>query len=235
MNAPQFNVEPGCKIGKAKFFCVPATKTFVSANDKATKPPTPIGAPLPVYAPDSTVDRICYKAKCPEPVVPPDSNVTDQFGNRTLTKFKTKMICTPAVKGAAYCGDGIINGTEACDGLALGACTIGCQPDCTCTCETACCYVENLAVPPDAECFEYSGTPAQVLAFQTACTNGVPPPAPGVPGSMPLGSMANSNVGAGFITAPCGAFPSPLFLTPCVLGPPGFGNLHVIPADSSCP
>lgn len=233
MDAPLFNLEPGCKIGKAKFFCTPAEKTFVSATDKATGLPI---APLPVFAPDTTVNRICYKAKCPEPVVPPDTNVTDQFGNRTLAKFKTKMICTPAVVGAGFCGNGVIDAGEACDTPALGACPGTCEADCTCTCPTACCFVENLAVPPDTECFEYTGTPAQVFAFQTSCTNGIPPPAIGVPGSSPIVSLANSNVTFPlFVAAPCLGTLSPLFATPCVPGPPGAGNLHFIPPDSSCP
>ncbi len=165
----------------------------------------------------------------------PHTQVTDQFGTRTLTKWKAKLLCTSAVKGPSYCGDGVIDPGEDCDGLALGACTVGCQPDCTCTCETACCYVEDLAWPPEAQCFEYTGTPAQVLAFQTDCTNGVPPPAIGVPGSIPAGSMANSNVGLIGVTAPCAASPSPMFFTPCVPGHPFAGNLHRIPPDSSCP
>ena len=228
-----FGLEPGCVVGAAKYFCAPASKSAVTVT--SNKIPV---VPLPLYAPPATVDRICYKVKCPTPPppFPPDQNVTDQFGNRTLTKFKAAFMCTPAVQGTGYCGDGIINGTEACDGAALGTCTVGCQPDCTCTCETACCYVENLAVPPDAECFEYTGTPAQVLAFQTSCTNGMPPPMIGVPGSTPAGSMANSNVGAPlFVTAPCAGTFGPMFGTPCVPGPPGLGNLHKIPSDSTCP
>src|SRR5262245_28404815 len=70
MDAPLYNVEPGCKVGKAKFFCTPAEKTFVSATDKATGLPI---VPLPIYGgPDGTFNRICYKMKCPEPVAPPD-------------------------------------------------------------------------------------------------------------------------------------------------------------------
>jgi len=54
-----------------------------------------------------------------------------------------------------------------------------CQPDCTSTCETACCFVENLAAPAEAQCFEYTGTSAQVAACQASCTNGTAPPASG--------------------------------------------------------
>lgn len=146
LTTPQFGLEPGCKIGKAKYFCAPASKTVISATDKATGLPI---IPLPVYAPDAPVDRICYKVKCPvpPPPFPPDQNVTDQFGNRTLTKFKASYVCTPAVTGPAFCGNGVIDAGEDCDGATLGACTVGCRANCTCSCETACCYVEQPPLP----------------------------------------------------------------------------------------
>lgn len=232
LTTPQFGLEPGCKVSAAKLFCAPASKSNVTITSLGI----PV-VPLPLYAPPAPGDRICYQVKCPipPPPFPPDQVVTDQFGTRTLSTFKAFLMCTPAVKGPSYCGDGVVDPGEACDGLALGACTVGCQPDCTCTCPTACCYVENMAAPPDTQCFEYSGTPAQVAAFQTSCTNGVPPPAIGVPGSIPVAAMLNGNVGTIGVAAPCAASPSPIFGAPCVPGPPGVGNLHVVPSDSTCP
>ena len=94
LDSPQFGLAPNCKVGKAKFFCAPAEKTVLSAVDKATDLPI---TPLPITGPNAG-DRICYKVKCPEPF-PPDQPATDQFGTRTLTKFKTQLLCTPAVKG----------------------------------------------------------------------------------------------------------------------------------------
>ena len=174
LTTPQFGLEPGCLVKGAAYFCAPATKSNVTVTSAGT----PI-VPLPVYGPTETVDRICYKVKCPvpPPPFPPDQSVTDQFGNRTLAKFKAFLMCTPAVKGAAYCGNGVIDPGEDCDGLALGACTVGCRANCTCACETACCYVEQPPLAPakpapDAECFEYSGNPAQVAAFMASCTLG---------------------------------------------------------------
>jgi hypothetical protein len=131
LNSPQFGLEAGCKVSKAKFFCVPATKTVISAVDKATGLPI---TPLPVSGPDAG-DRICYKVKCPIVVPIPDQQVTDQFGTRTITKFKASYLCTPAVKGATYCGDGIANGSEECDGTSFAnpaVCGGGCQADCRC-------------------------------------------------------------------------------------------------------
>jgi hypothetical protein len=58
---------------------------------------TPI-TPLPVYGAQPG-DRICYKVKCPNH--PTNQSVTDQFGTRTLSKFKASLVCTPAFRGPA--------------------------------------------------------------------------------------------------------------------------------------
>jgi len=94
LDSRQFGFEAGCQVKPAKMFCVPATKTLISAVDKATGLPITL---LPITGPDPG-DRVCYKVKCPEPF-PPDTQVSDQFGTRTVTKFKAFMLCAPAVKG----------------------------------------------------------------------------------------------------------------------------------------
>ena len=128
LTTPQFGLEPGCKISKAKLFCVPATKSNVDVLDGSTKEPI---TPLPFSASPAPGDRVCWKVKCPEPF-PSDQVVTDQFGTQTLTKFKTKLLCTPAVKGTEFCGDGLISGGEVCEPTDDSACPGLCQPDCTC-------------------------------------------------------------------------------------------------------
>jgi hypothetical protein len=119
VDTPQFGADPGCRVSKAKLFCVPASKTVVSVEDKVTGPITP----LPVLGAPTSDDRVCYKLKCP--VAPADQQVTDQFGTRTLDLVKTSYVCTPAVKGPTYCGDGIRNGSEECDGTDLGGAVCG--------------------------------------------------------------------------------------------------------------
>ena len=94
LDTPQFGPDPGCTVSKTTLFCVPATKTNVAVRDKTTG--TPI-TPLPVTGPDPG-DRICYKIKCPA-LLPTDAQVTDQFGNRQVAKFKASLLCTPAFKG----------------------------------------------------------------------------------------------------------------------------------------
>src|SRR5215475_3546940 len=94
LDSPQFGAEPGCKIarGVPPLFCVPATKTVVAVRDRATGQPI---TPLPIRGPNPG-DRLCYKLKCDAPA-PPDIEVTDQFGTRTLSGLRAKMLCTPAV------------------------------------------------------------------------------------------------------------------------------------------
>lgn len=104
LDTPQFGLDPGCRVSKAKLFCVPASKTNVAVEDRGTGPITP----LPVSGPQPG-DRICYKVRCDQPVA--DQQATDQFGTRTLGKFKTALVCTPAFKGSARYvdnGDGTV-------------------------------------------------------------------------------------------------------------------------------
>jgi len=139
LDTPQFGVDPGCKISKAQLFCVPATKANVSVVNKKTRQSI---APLPFSGAPQPGDQICYKVKCPTPLTPiPDQVVTDQFGNRTLTKLKASFVCVPAVKGTAYCGDGTIDAGEDCESSDLGGATctslgfasgtLACAPGCT--------------------------------------------------------------------------------------------------------
>src|SRR5213593_3936275 len=85
---PDFSAS-GCVLIKPKLFCVPVSKVNV-------QPPPP--------RPDVTgqglaTDYICYSIKCP--LQPGDRVVTDQFGTRTETKYRSSLLCVPAVKGEA--------------------------------------------------------------------------------------------------------------------------------------
>ena len=75
LDTPQFGPDAGCRLSNTKLFCVPATKTNVTATDRATGAPI---TPMPFGGPDPG-DRICYKVKCATPLVL-DQPVTDQFG-----------------------------------------------------------------------------------------------------------------------------------------------------------
>lgn len=83
--------------GKAKMFCVPTDKQVDEyLVDKAPAVPLTVGGQV------LTSDMLCYKAKCPAATIP-DDEVVDQFGVRTVSKFKMQFVCTPAYKTAPMC------------------------------------------------------------------------------------------------------------------------------------
>jgi hypothetical protein len=127
-----------CKISSAKMFCTGSKKTNPTVFNITT--PIPILPHTGIEIPDDQ-DRICYKVSCPK-LDPPEANqtVTDQFGTHALTKLKTSMLCTPAIIGSSYCGDGTVDANEDCDltNLNGGTCvtagfgsgTLACGPGC---------------------------------------------------------------------------------------------------------
>jgi hypothetical protein len=90
----QFGNE-SCQIkGRAKLFCVPADKTVTAFTDKSQE-----GIPPTGYAGQDLTDaRVCYRIKCPKSEIAPET-ATDQFGTRSFEKFKSQLLCTPAVLG----------------------------------------------------------------------------------------------------------------------------------------
>lgn len=90
----QFGIEEDCKIiGKQRFFCGGVSKTVEPPSD---------------FTPFSdAADRICYRIECPpgqgQNEVPGDTEVEDQFGIRTLSKFNPHYLCTPAFKTSESC------------------------------------------------------------------------------------------------------------------------------------
>jgi len=165
IDSPQLGPGALCKVSKAQRFCVPATKTVVSAEDQATGLPI---APLPVTGVPTSEDRICYKIQCNVPVA--DQQVTDQFGTRTVTKLKASWVCTPATKGAGYCGDGIKNGGEQCDTADVGAAicadagyssgTLACGQGCVLDMSGCACSASTGALPATGQtmCRNYAGS-----------------------------------------------------------------------------
>jgi hypothetical protein len=71
--------------------CAPVAKAVTQSG-------TP---PLPVVGQDLASEFLCYKVVCPRTVIA-DLPVTDQFGARTLGRFKPKnqTLCVPLVRGA---------------------------------------------------------------------------------------------------------------------------------------
>jgi hypothetical protein len=124
---PEFS-QRECTLKKAVEFCVPAEKMNVVPAASEVNPNI-IGQPL-------ANDYVCYQARCAKDVAPPSKLVADQFGRRTLKKFKAQKICVPAKKHPIECG--FLGTTSQCGGLCPNATDI-CQINATgdaCTCET---------------------------------------------------------------------------------------------------
>ena len=170
LTSAQFGLEAGCKISSTALFCVAASKSNVSVTNKVTGMPI---TPLPFSAAGAGDDRVCYKIKCPTPATPiPTQSVTDQFGNRMVSSFKASLLCTPAVTGTGFCGNGTIDAGEQCDGANLGGATcqsvgfgsgtLACGPGCTfdtsgCSCTGAECSPAKLPATGQTTCWDSSG------------------------------------------------------------------------------
>ena len=97
LDAPSLGLAPGCKLGKAKLYCVPAKKTvqagtLLDGNRPVTE--------LPYHGPPAETDRVCYRLKCEKPNgTASDRSVTDPFGTHEFSRLTTEMLCTPATRG----------------------------------------------------------------------------------------------------------------------------------------
>ncbi len=115
---PQFGLEEGCRIKKAKFFCVPAEKIVVEVDIKKKGEEVPMSPQL-IFGDQLFSDQICYQIKCEKPF-PEDQLVADQFGARTVSKLRPKLLCGPAFN----CVDKETNFSNSrdddCDGLVDG-------------------------------------------------------------------------------------------------------------------
>ena len=86
---PPWPAATGCDIKvSGRKYCVAVDKQLTASTAPAVEFPTAAVAS----------DYLCYKAKCPKATIA-DAEVTDQFGTRTVSRFKTIEVCTPAVVG----------------------------------------------------------------------------------------------------------------------------------------
>ncbi len=161
IETPQFGLAPGCKITKPKFFCAPATRGSMAVLDVITKSPV---TPLPLIAPPAPSDRICWQVKCPPPF-PPDQLVTGPFGTQIVSRLRPKFLCTPAVRGTDFCGDGTITGTEECEPADDGACPDRCQLDCSCGVIPSTCGNDIIDGNDDCDGLDLGGETCQSLGF----------------------------------------------------------------------
>ena len=134
----QFGLEPGCRIRvPARLFCVESEKRILA-------PQPPGGGPSGTAA----GHFLCYAIRCPVTAPIPPTQVEDQFGRRTITLNKERVVCAPADK--LLCGDGDLDPGEACDpgSAATNVCPGGapCNADCTCPPADVCCQCPDVCV-----------------------------------------------------------------------------------------
>ncbi len=97
LDAPAIGVAPGCKLSKAKLYCVPARQqvrpgTLFDGAHPLTE--------VPYHGRPAETDRICYQVRCTGSVgTAADQIATDRFGTHELRRLKTDMVCTPATGG----------------------------------------------------------------------------------------------------------------------------------------
>lgn len=153
---PEFT-QDGCILVKPIEFCVPATKLNVSP---APLNPNIRGAAL-------SNDYICYKAKCPNLVPPPNKVVVDQFGQRLEDHYKLTKICVPARKRPAGCPVGpIVKGGPVCSGA--------------CPSPTQLCKTVAVGGVKQCQCIDQQGCTARPDAAGQ-CGGPCPPDANGIP------------------------------------------------------
>ena len=61
LDAPSVGLAPGCKLGKAKLYCIPAKKTVQAGTLRDGNRPV---TELPYHGPPAETDRVCYRVRC---------------------------------------------------------------------------------------------------------------------------------------------------------------------------
>lgn len=94
LDTPDVGLAPGCKLGKAKLYCLPSSMTVRPGTlFDGSKPVNG----LPVEGPPAETARICYEVKCKAPVgTAPDQFPFDELGEHRFGKLATSMVCTSA-------------------------------------------------------------------------------------------------------------------------------------------
>jgi len=157
LDTPAIGAAPGCKLSRAKLYCVP-TQTTPRAGT-VVDGRTPV-EPIPFVGPAAESARICYGLKCKKPGGTAGNQVAlDQLGEHRFKKLTTSMVCRAVVGVDGYCGDGRRAGSEQCEGSDLGGAT--CESvgfgrgtlACTgsCTYDTSACDPGFRIVTPDVD------------------------------------------------------------------------------------
>jgi hypothetical protein len=168
LGSPELGFTPLCRLKKTALYCIPTTKEVVPGTLRNGQT---FFTPLPFAAPPARA-RLCYPLKCPSTGPWPPLTVTDQFGTHSLVRGPTQLVCTPAQAGDGWCGNGLLEAGEACEGANLNGATcesLG-RPPGTLSCTPGC----ELDV---GEC----GVPSMLASGQTLCWDIAPTPTVPIP------------------------------------------------------
>jgi len=91
LDIANFEVDAGCTLKvRSRQVCFPVNKGLISTT----------GPHFDVNGQALANPYLCYKVRCPSAVLPESLQMSDQFGTRTLTGFRTSTVCAPAILGA---------------------------------------------------------------------------------------------------------------------------------------
>lgn len=95
LDAPGIGVvAPGCKLGRATHYCVPARSEVQPGTLFDGKIPL---EPDPFETVPAGEARVCYRVACPKGASgAPDQMALDAYGVHEFSKLRTQMICAPA-------------------------------------------------------------------------------------------------------------------------------------------
>ena len=97
LDAPAIGAAPGCKLTKAKLYCVPSATTVQPGTLFDGRQPL---TTIPYASMPAETARICYGVSCKKPNgLGPDQTATDRFGTHGFGKLAAQMVCVPAIAG----------------------------------------------------------------------------------------------------------------------------------------
>jgi len=111
LDTPSIGVASGCKLSKAKLYCLPTQTTLRAGTVVDGR--TPVET-IPFGGPPAESARICYGLKCKKPSgTAGEQAALDQLGEHRFKKLTTSMVCRSVAGADVFCGDG--GGAGSCE------------------------------------------------------------------------------------------------------------------------
>ena len=117
-------LQPGCKLSKTRYLCVPALANASNVVDRKTGPISPT-----FFEGRPTGEQLCYKIRCKRPF-PENAQAQDLFGSRMLENLRPGLYCTPLAREACDVCEGSCLDDQVCELLTGPSLPNG--PECRC-------------------------------------------------------------------------------------------------------